>query len=85
VKRKPKILPPLPERAAKMFARLKHVRGLTDIEKLFQALMLAATPDEPWEINQFMVKRLPKNIRTLMLQEVLESASEHERLQCIAH
>jgi hypothetical protein len=85
VKRKPKILLPLPERAAKIFAKLKSVRGLTDVEKFFQALMLAATPDERWEINQFMVKRLPENVRTLMLQEVLESAREHGRLQSIAH
>ena len=68
-----------------MFARLKSVRGLTDVEKLFQALMLAATPDERWEFNQFIVKRLPENVRTLMLQEVLESARKHERLQSIAH
>jgi hypothetical protein len=83
VKRKPKVLPPLPQRAAKMFAKMKSVRGLTDIEKTFQALMLAATPDERWEINQFMVKRLPENVRTLMHQEVLSSAREHERLQSI--
>jgi hypothetical protein len=83
MKRKPKALAPLPLRAAKMFTKLKSVRGLTDIEKSFQALMLAATPDERWEINQFMVKRLPENIRTLMHQEVLTSAREHERLQFI--
>jgi len=67
-----------------MFVKLKSVRGLTEIEKLFQALMLAATPDERWEINQFMVKRLPEHIRTLMHQEMLASAREHERLQFAA-
>jgi len=67
-----------------MFEKLQSVSGMTDIEKLFQALMLAATADERWEINQFMVKRLPKNVRVLMHQEMLKSAHDHERLQSIA-
>jgi hypothetical protein len=45
VKRKSKALPPLPQRAAKMFEKLQSVRGMTDIEKLFQALMLASAHD----------------------------------------
>src|ERR1039457_800846 len=44
MKRKPKVLPPLPERAAKMLARLKRVRGMSDGEKSVHALGLAATP-----------------------------------------
>jgi hypothetical protein len=52
VKRKPKALPPLPERAAKMLARLKHVRGMSDGEKSVHALGLAATPEERWQLVQ---------------------------------
>jgi hypothetical protein len=52
VKRNPKILPPLPQRAAKMFARLKHVRGMSDGEKSVHALGLAATPEERWQLVQ---------------------------------
>jgi hypothetical protein len=52
MKRKSKILPPLPERAAKIFARLKHVRGMSDGEKSVHALGLAATPEERWQLVQ---------------------------------
>jgi hypothetical protein len=52
VKRKPKILAPLPVRAAKMLARLKHMRGLSDDEKSVHALGLAATPEERWQLTQ---------------------------------
>jgi hypothetical protein len=51
VKRKTK-LPPLPQRAAKMLARLKRVRGLSDEEKSVHALGLAATPEERWQLVQ---------------------------------
>lgn len=47
-----KALPPLPERAAKMLARLKHVRGMSDDEKSVHALGLAATPEERWQLMQ---------------------------------
>ena len=50
VKRKTKVLTPLPQRAAKMLARLKHVRGMSDGEKSVHALGLAATPEERWEL-----------------------------------
>jgi len=52
VKRKLKILAPLPERAAKIFARLKHMRGMSDDEKSLHALGLAATPEERWQLTQ---------------------------------
>jgi len=45
-----KKLPPLPVRAARVLARLKHVRGLTDAEKSAHALGLAATPQERWDL-----------------------------------
>ena len=47
---RPKI--PLPVRAKRMLARLKHVRGLSEDEKALHALGLAATPDERWELVQ---------------------------------
>jgi hypothetical protein len=52
VKRKPKALTPLPQRAAKMLARLKNVRGLSEGEKSVHALGLAATPEERWQLIQ---------------------------------
>jgi hypothetical protein len=58
VKRKAKALPPLPERAAKMLARLKHVRGLSDGEKSVHALGLAATPEERWQLNENLIRSL---------------------------
>ena len=52
MKRNAKALPPLPERAAKMLARLKRVRGMSDDEKSVHALGLAATPEERWQLVQ---------------------------------
>ncbi|HAO80607.1 MAG TPA: hypothetical protein DCQ92_16880 [Verrucomicrobia subdivision 3 bacterium] len=52
MKRNSKVLPPLPQRAAKMFARLKRVRGMSDDEKSVHALGLAATPEERWQLTQ---------------------------------
>lgn len=50
MKKAAKPLEPLPVRAARMLARLKHVRGLDDAEKSVHALGLAATPQERWEL-----------------------------------
>jgi hypothetical protein len=55
VKRK---LLPLPQRAAKMLARLKHVRGLSEGEKSVHALGLAATPEERWQLNENLIRSL---------------------------
>jgi len=55
---KRKVLPPLPERAAKMFTRLKSVRGMSDGEKSVHALGLAATPEERWELNENFIRSL---------------------------
>jgi hypothetical protein len=51
-----KKLPPLPVRAARILARLKHVRGLDDAEKSVHALGLAATPQERWELFENSVR-----------------------------
>jgi hypothetical protein len=48
----------LPRRAARMLARLKSVRGLTDAEKSVYALGLAATPEERWELNENFIRSL---------------------------
>jgi hypothetical protein len=58
VKRKPKALTPLPVRAARMLARLKNVRGLSDGEKSVHALGLAATPEERWQLNENLIRSL---------------------------
>jgi len=63
VKRNAKALPPLPERAAKMLARLKRVRGMSDGEKSVHALGLAATPEERWQLahnHALLTKQLSK-------------------------
>ena len=52
-----KKLPPLPVRAARVLARLKHVRGLSDAEKSVHGLGLAATPQERWDMFE-------KNLRS---------------------
>lgn len=49
-------LPPLPVRAARMLARLKNVKGLTDAEKSVHALGLAATPQERWDLWERSVR-----------------------------
>ena len=36
----------------KVHARLKHVRGLDEHEKILYARSLAATPDERWQMNE---------------------------------
>jgi hypothetical protein len=51
-------LPPLPQRAAKILTRLKHVRGLSDAEKSVHALGLAATPEERWQLNENLIRSL---------------------------
>ena len=58
MKRNAKALPPLPERAAKMLARLKRVRGMSDDEKSVHALGLAATPEERWQLNENLIRSL---------------------------
>ncbi|HZL78547.1 MAG TPA: hypothetical protein VFC17_06815 [Candidatus Limnocylindrales bacterium] len=58
MKRNPKVLTPLPQRAAKMFARLKHLRGMSDGEKSVHALGLAATPEERWQLNENFIRSL---------------------------
>ena len=49
-------LRPLPVRAARMLARLKSVRGLSDAEKSVHALGLAATPQERWDLFERSVR-----------------------------
>ncbi len=51
-----KKLLPLPVRAARILARLRHVRGLDDAEKSIHALGLAATPQERWELFENSVR-----------------------------
>jgi hypothetical protein len=66
VKQSQKKLPPLPQRAAKMLARFKHVRGISDKEKSLHALGLAATPEERWELvrnHQSLFYRLLRSKR----------------------
>jgi hypothetical protein len=70
-------------RAARVMQRLKAVRGMTEIEKSFCALGIAATPEERWQINQLMLQRLPAAAKRWMAQESIESARIHERLQGI--
>ncbi|HEY2328336.1 MAG TPA: hypothetical protein VGI63_00805 [Verrucomicrobiae bacterium] len=57
MRRKSKLLP-LPQRAAKMLARLKRVRGMSDDEKSVHALGLAATPEERWQLNENLIRSL---------------------------
>ena len=56
MKHAPKKLPPLPVRAARVLARLKHLRGLDDGQKSVHALGLAATPQERWELFEQSVR-----------------------------
>jgi hypothetical protein len=66
-----------------MLKHLKHRRGVTEIERTFLALGLAATPEERWDINTYFVKRLPLVARQAMEKESLEAALAHQRLQRI--
>jgi hypothetical protein len=36
----------------RVYARIKHVRGLDEHEKILYARSLAATPDERWQMNE---------------------------------
>ena len=56
MRKAPKSLPPLPVRAARMLARLRKLRGLSDAEKSVHALGLAATPQERWELLENSVR-----------------------------
>ena len=56
MKHAPKKLSPLPVRAARVLARLKHLRGLDDGEKSLHALGLAATPQERWDLWEQSVR-----------------------------
>ncbi|MBI3851287.1 MAG: hypothetical protein HY298_13585 [Verrucomicrobia bacterium] len=49
---------PLPVRAARMLARLKSVRGLTDADKSVNALGLAATLEERWKLAENFIRSL---------------------------
>ena len=51
-----KKLTPLPVRAARVLARLKGLRGLSDAEKSVHALGLAATPQERWDLFEESVR-----------------------------
>jgi hypothetical protein len=70
-------------RATRVMRSFKRVRGITEIEKTFHALGIAATPEERWQINRYMVQHLPPAVKRGMKREVLESARVHERLQGI--
>jgi len=56
MKKEGRKLLPLPVRAARVLARLKGVRGLSDAEKSVHALGLAATPQERWELFENSVR-----------------------------
>jgi len=42
----------------KVFARIRHVRGLDEHEKVLYARSLAATPDERWKMNETFLRSL---------------------------
>jgi hypothetical protein len=42
----------------KVFARIKHVPGLDEHEKILYARSLSATPDERWQMNVTYLKSL---------------------------
>jgi hypothetical protein len=56
MKKAGKQLEPLPIRAARMLAKLKHVRGLDEAEKSVHALGLAATPQERVDLLEKQVR-----------------------------
>jgi hypothetical protein len=58
MKKAAKAIEPLPIRAARVLAKLKHVRGLSEAEKSVHALGLAATPQERWELLEKRVRAL---------------------------
>ncbi len=62
------------ERAAVVEGSIHRVKGLSEIEKTFCALGLAASPEERWEINRFMVERLPPASRKAMEADAFQSA-----------
>ena len=45
-----------PQRLAKIYQRIKHVRGLDEHEKILYARSLAATPDERWQMNETFLR-----------------------------
>jgi hypothetical protein len=60
------------ERAVVVERRLRQVRGLNNIEETFNALGLAATPEERWDINRFWLDRLPPVAVKAMRAEALQ-------------
>lgn len=65
------------ERAARLSKGLRHVKGFSEIEKTFFALGMAASPDERWDINLYLLSRLPPAARNAMETEVLQAAETH--------
>jgi hypothetical protein len=63
------------ERANRMSKRLRKKIKLSEIERTFMAISLAASPEERWEINRFFVQRLPPVACKAMEMEVLQSAN----------
>jgi hypothetical protein len=42
----------------RVYARIKHARGLDEHEKILYARSLAATPDERWRMNENYLRSL---------------------------
>ena len=70
-------------RAALRFERLNGRLGMTETERTFLALGLAATPEGRWDINAYFVQRLPLVAGQAMEKESDESALAHQHLQGI--
>ena len=61
------------ERAVLVERLIRDAKELSEIEKPFSALGLAATPEERWDINRFWLDRLPPVALRTMRAEALRS------------
>jgi hypothetical protein len=53
------------KKVARVFARIRHVRGLSVEEKYLFARSLAATPDERWRMHQNFLRSLGLSTRSM--------------------
>ena len=53
------------KKVARVFGKIRHVRGLSVEEKYLFARSLAATPDERWRMHQNFLRSLGLSTRSM--------------------
>jgi hypothetical protein len=62
------------KKVARVFEKIRHVRGLSVDEKYLFARSLAATPDERWRMHQNFLRSLGLSTRSMQRRLGLSSS-----------